>query len=346
VPRALVTGATGLVGSHIVERLQSEGWSVRALVRGVPARTPTPADGWSPVAWLGEHDVELSSGNVLDLTDFSRAAEGCDVVFHTAAVIASRGGWEEYKTMNVDGTRNAIGAAARAGARLVHVSSVAVYGASGRYRTDGRKTDESVPLQPLADNAWYARSKRESEQLVLDAHREGRLWATAVRPPVIYGPRDRHFVPRVARLLSFGVAPRVGEGRNTLSIVHAANVADGAWRAAMTDIAGGKAYNIAHDFDVTSSRFFQLGGEGIGRRVHFLPIPMRLIGGALWVFSRLNSLATGGSLGMVSDGAAFNFLTRDNPFSSDLARRELGWSPPVTPDVGVPDAFRWWKTHR
>jgi len=343
VPRALVTGATGLVGSHIVERLRSEGWSVRALVRDRSAHNTEQA--WSATDWLRERGVDLASGSVLDLTAFSNAASDCDVIFHSAAVIASRGGWEEYRTMNVDGTRNAIGAASRVGARLVHVSSVAVYGAAGRYRADGKKTDESVPLQPLADSAWYARSKRESEQLVLDAHRAGRIWATAVRPSVIYGPRDRHFVPRMGRLLSVGLAPRVSGGRNTLSIVHAANVADGAWRAAQSDVAGGKAYNLGHDYDVTSSEFFSLGARGLGRRVHFVTIPRALVGGAIWVFGRVTAMLTRGSLGMVSDGAAASFLMRDNPFSTELARRELGWAPPIKHEIGVPDAFRWWKEH-
>ena len=340
--RALVTGATGLVGSHIVERLQADGWSVRALVRN--ARDATKA-GWQPIAWLGQRDVELALGDVLDLTTFANAATGCDAVFHSAAAVAART-WEEYKSMNVDGARNAIGAASRAGAKLVHVSSVAVYGASGRYRADGAKTDESVALAPLAEDAWYARSKRESEALVLEAHRTGRVWATALRPSVIYGPRDRYFVPRMARIVNLGFAPRVGGGTNTLSIVHAASVADGVVRAASLDAAGGNVYNVAHDFDVTSSEFFRLGGIGLGKRVRFVTIPRWLVGAAVSGFRRVLSIMTGGSLGMVSDGAALSFLTRDNPFSSALARRELGWSPPIAPDVGVPDAFRWWKEHR
>ena len=345
MPRALVTGATGLVGSHIVERLQADGWSVRALVRDAPNGGTKRSGRWDGVRWLRERGVALSSGSVLDLTAFTAAAASCDVVFHAAAAVAARS-WEEYKTMNVDGTRNAIGAAARASARLVHISSVAVYGASGRYRADGMETDESLPLAPLAENAWYARSKRESEELALDAYHSGRLWTTALRPSVIYGPRDRYLVPRMARLVSFGIAPRVGAGANTLSVVHAASVADGAVRAASVDAAGGKVYNVAHDFDVTSSEFFRLGGIGLGRDMRFLTIPGWLVGASVSLFRAVLRVVSGGSLGMVSDGAAVSFLTRDNPFASALARRELGWSPPISPDVGVPDSFRWWKEHR
>ncbi|HZW74460.1 MAG TPA: NAD-dependent epimerase/dehydratase family protein, partial [Caldimonas sp.] len=110
MPRALVTGATGLVGSHVVDQLLAQGWTVRALVR-----RPEPE--------LAARGVDLAVGDVRDAGSFARAAEGNDVLFHTAAVVTSGGGWEAFRRPNVDGTRNAIAAAARAGARLLHVSS-------------------------------------------------------------------------------------------------------------------------------------------------------------------------------------------------------------------------------
>src|SRR5262249_957357 len=157
--------------------------------------------------------------------------------------------------LNIDGTENAIAAAESSGARLLHLSSVAVYGSEGRYRGPGLKTDEDTPLGPLRETAYYARSKRESERMVLDAHAAGRIWATAVRPDVIYGRRDRQFVPRIGRLLQRGFAPLIGGGTSTLAIVHVANVADGAVRAALHAGAGGRAYNLANDYDVTVRQF-------------------------------------------------------------------------------------------
>src|SRR5665213_3450244 len=161
MPRALVTGATGLVGSHIVDQLLRDGWNVRALVR-------------TPNAALESRGVETLVGDVLDSERFGRAAAGRDFIFHTAAAITPRGGWEAYRGLNVDGTTNAIAAAERAGARLLQLSSVAVYGPNGRYRGASGKTDEDTPLADLPERAHYARSKRESEQLVLAAHASGR----------------------------------------------------------------------------------------------------------------------------------------------------------------------------
>ena len=221
-----------------------------------------------------------------------------------------------------------------------------MYG-EGRYGGPARKTSEDLPLGALPERAYYARSKRESEQLVLDAHAAGRIWATAVRPDVIYGRRDRQFVPRLAKtvLRSRGVIPLIGGGRAVLAIVHAANVADGALRAATFDGAGGRAYNLANDYDVTVREFFRLGAEGLGLRARFVSVPLPVARVGFRVVKRVVMAATGGRLNAVSN-ASIDFLTRDNPFTSDRARRELGWSPAVRPEHGVPEAFRWWLDHR
>lgn len=329
--RALVTGATGLVGSYVAERLLRDGWTVRALVR-------------RPSRFLSELGVETSVGDVLDADGFARAAGGSDVIVHAAAAITPHGGWEAFRRLNVDGTLAAIAAAERSNARLVQVSSVAVYGPEGRYRRDGRTTDEDSVFAPLPERAYYARSKRESEELVMRAHSDGRIWATAVRPVVVYGQRDRQFVPRMARLLRFGVAPIIGGGNNAFSIVHAANVADGIVRAPFVQQAGGRAYNLANDFDVTVRRFFDLAGAGMGKHLRRVSIPPRLAQHALrGVKASLRAL-TGGRMSVIST-ASLDWFTRDNPFSSERARRELGWSPSVRPEDGVPDAFHWWMAN-
>ncbi|MEO7454830.1 MAG: NAD-dependent epimerase/dehydratase family protein [Gemmatimonadaceae bacterium] len=331
MPRALVTGATGLVGSYVTERLVRDGWDVRALVRD-PSRAGAMAG------------VEIVAGDVLDSESFTRAAASCNVVFHTAAAVTAAGGWEAFRRPNIDGTTHAIEAAERASARLVHVSSVAVYGGSSRYAGDAR-TDEDTRFAPLDDSAFYARSKRDSEALVMEAHRAGRVWATALRPDVIYGRRDRQFVPRMARLLGRGFSPLIGGGQSTLAIVHAENVADGVVRAASHDAAGGRAFNLANDYDVSVAEFFRLAGEGMGRRLRVIDVPPSLAKVAMRAFGVVAPLFFGSTFNAVTN-ASLDFMTRDNPFTSERARRELGWDPRVRPEVGVPDAFRWSMEHQ
>jgi nucleoside-diphosphate-sugar epimerase len=333
VRRALVTGATGLVGSHIVERLHADGWSVRALVRD--ARR---------ARWLEPLGAELFVGDVVDAGALVRAAASCDAIFHcAAAIIPERAEWEAYRATNLDGTRNAIAAARAADARLLHVSSVAVYGGASRYRD--APTDESVELAPLPETAFYARSKRESEAMVLEAHRRGDIWACAVRPDVVYGKRDRQFVPRIGKVLSRGFFPLLGGGGSTLAIVHAGNVADGAVRAIQTDIAGGKVYNLANDYDVTVRDFVRLAAQGLRRRVKLVPVPMALAKTVFKLITIVLGVARRGAA-LSQAGGAVAFVSRNNPFSSDRAKRELGWVPPVRPEVGIPEAFRWWAEQR
>lgn len=328
---ALVTGGTGLVGSHVVERLLDDGWQVRVLVRDS-----------GRAGWLGRRGAEAHAGDVLDAPSFARAAAQCDLVVHAAAAIFHGDGWAGYERTNVQGARNAVDAARRAGARLVHVSSVAVYGDAARYQAGGARTDEDGPLAPLAEEALYARSKRESEAVVLEAHANGGVWATAVRPSVIYGRRDRQFVPRMARLIEHGLVPLVNRGRTTMALVHAANVADGIVRAAATGAAGGRAYNLADDFPVTVERFFRMGAAAMDARPRFVgvPLPLARLGASLAdaVMPRL-----GFDRSVASARSSLDYVTRDNPFSSERAREELGWSPQVRPEDGVPDAFRWWR---
>jgi nucleoside-diphosphate-sugar epimerase len=315
--------------------LLADGWGVRALVRD-PSRAQA----------LTQSGVELYPGDVLDSAHFGAAANGVDVIFHAAAAITSAGEWEGFRRVNIEGTQNAVTAAAGAGARLVHVSSVGVYGPSARYDETGAKTTEEAPLRPLPERAFYARSKRESEEIVLGAHARGEVWASALRPAVIYGRRDRQFVPRVGRLLRWGVAPVIRGGRSTLAIVHAANVADGAVRAAAIASAGGKAYNVANDFVVSVRDFYRLAADGLGRPVRMVPVPISIARAALVAARVAGPIVFGSRLNVVTSSSSLDFITRDNPFSSERARRELGWLPTVTPEVGIPDAFRWWAAHR
>jgi nucleoside-diphosphate-sugar epimerase len=329
VSLALITGASGLVGSHLVERLLRDGWRVRALVRDR-----------GTAGWIVAQGVELRDGDTQDAVAFRRAAEGAQFVFHCAAAITPRGGWESYRAPNIDGTANAVDAAASAGARLLHLSSVAVYGPEGRYAlARGEGLQELQPLRPIPEAAWYARSKRESEAMVMDAHRAGRLWATAVRPCVIYGPRDRQFIPRVAAVLRLPIVPRIGGGRAVLSIVHARSVAEVAVRAVTSEIAGGRAYNVTNDAPLSVREFYDAALEGLGVRARWLPIPGALVQGAMGgLGAALRALRIPGSALLTAN--SLDFLLQDNPFSSERARLELGWTSTVDVRAAVAEAFR------
>jgi nucleoside-diphosphate-sugar epimerase len=161
---------------------------------------------------------------------------------------------------------------------------------------------------------------------------------------MIYGKRDRQLVPRFARMMRSGFFPLFGGGRSIFSLVHASAVADGAVRAAKHDEAGGRAFNLANDFPISVADMVQLGANGLDRRVRGITIP---IGAARTAFTALGALAGFANQKAMAEqlpGTVDSF-TRDNPFTSERARCELGWSPTMRPEVGIPEAFAWWREH-
>ncbi len=217
-----------------------------------------------------------------------------------------------------------------------------MYGPGARYHAPPEGADERLPLRALPEREHYARSKRESESLALTAHREGRVWATALRPCVIYGERDRHFVPRAARLFRSGVAPVIGGGRSILAIVHAANVAHAAVLALATERAGGEAYNVTNDGDLSVAEFVRHAADGLGKRVRLVDIPLSVARGGMYAAKAGLALVRGGNAASMAS-AAVDFLSRDNPFVSRKLVEQLGWAPVVNPRTGVRDTFRWYR---
>jgi nucleoside-diphosphate-sugar epimerase len=327
--RALVTGATGMLGSYIVRRLLANGIGVRALVRNPAA-----------ARWLQVAGAEVVSGDLHDRAAIAWGAAKCDAVFHTAATIGPQSEWEPFRTGNVAGTRNVVDACAKTGARLVLISSTAVYG-DLRYQLP--MVDESLPLPVLPERNAYGRSKQEAERVALDAHLRGYAWCTIIRPPTMYGERDRQFIPRIAVVLDRGLFPLIDGGRTTLAIAHAASVAEGAIAAACSECAGGRAYNLTSDFPLTVADFVRYAGEGLGRRI-FTPTLSRRAGLALFHAIAAGVRMVGRPELSAHAIGSFGWLTNDNPYSTDRARRELRWNPSITPNVGVPQAFRWWKS--
>ena len=109
--------------------------------------------------------------------------------------------------------------------------------------------------------------------------------------------------------------------------------------------AGGRAYNLANDFDVTVRQFFELGATGLGKRVRFVNVPVPLARGAFAAVRAVAKTLSGGRLSVVSN-ASISMMTDSNPFTSERAKRELGWAPTVHPNDSIPDAFRWWQANR
>jgi len=316
----LVTGGSGLVGSHVIAALRARGESVRALVR--------PASR----ALIERLGAEAVSGDVQDAAAWRAAVQGgVRGLVHAAALLQQRASWQEYEAVNVGGTRLAARAARTAGARLVHISSVAVYGGLADYRPESEGRTEDFSFRPIPEHDFYARSKRLAEAAVGEEAERG-LTAVALRPNVIYGERDRLFTPRVIRVVRRRVVPRIGPGTNHLSCMYAGNVAAAAVAALDAPVAGFRAYNVASDAPpaLTQHEFLTAFAAALGVRPVTIPIPAGLARGVMTVVTS-RRLAR----------AAAAFITGENPYVDERARRELAWQPPFPAASAVRRSVRW-----
>lgn len=311
----LVTGGSGLVGSHVLDALRA---------RGQPARALVLAHSREAVGTLG---AEAMIGDVTDPAAWQRAATGVRGIVHAAALVAPRAPFAEFERVNVGGTRLALDAARRAGVPLVHVSSVAVYGRSARAAAG---VAEDYHFEPLPERDFYARTKRMAEQLVREGAERLNIRATAIRPNVIYGERDRLFTPRVIATVRRGFVPVVGSGSNHLSCVYAGNVASAILAALDAPASDGfRAYNVTHDAPpaLTQREFLTAFAEALGKRRPVVRIPAALARAGAVVWQSLLQLVRPGKYAGLG-AAAVAFVTGENPFDSNRIRRELKWKPP------------------
>ena len=325
----LVTGAAGLVGTHVLEALRARGERPRALVRA-NARSLVESFGAEPVI-----------GDVTDAETWDRAARGAHAIVHAAALVVTRDSFDEFTRVNVGGTRLAIDAAHKSGARLIHVSSVAVYGRTEVYAAGKDGVTEDYPFQSLPDADFYARTKRAAELLVQEAGQAG-LSAIAIRPNVIYGERDRLFTRRLVANLKLGLIPQIGPGSNHLSCVYAGNVASAIVAAIDSPQGPGfRAYNVTRDAPplLSQREFFATFAQAIGRRARFVPVPVGVIRAGIAAWSTLLKLLFPGRYAGLGS-AALTFILGENPYSTERIGRELGWLPPFDTRSAVARAVR------
>jgi len=206
--KVLVTGAGGFLGQYLVAQLVARGDRVRGLARG----------SYPALERLG---VESVRADIRDRQAVQAAVSGVEVVYHTAAVPGVWGAWELFHSVNVRGTENVIAACRACGVRkLVFTSSPSVTFDG----TDQCGVDESAPY-PQRWLCHYPHTKALAEQAVLAANDGRDLLTCALRPHLIWGPRDPHLVPRLIDRARRGRLRQVGDGNNLIDMVYVENAA-------------------------------------------------------------------------------------------------------------------------
>lgn len=317
----LVTGGGGFLGRYIVERLSARGDQVRSYSRGA----------YPELAALG---VEVVQGDLRDADALARAAQGCEAVLHVAAVPGIWGRWRDYYEINTVGTRHVVAACRAAGVRgLVYTSSPSVV-------FDGQpheNADESLPY-PSGYLCHYPHSKALAEQEVLAANGSDGLRTVSLRPHLIWGPRDNHLIPRLIQRAREGRLVRVGGGDNVVSISYVENAAAAHVQALDVLLSdggcAGKAYFINEPEPV------RLWGwiDEILSLAGLPPVRRSLPAGVAW---GLGGACEGvwGVLRRRDDPPMTRFLalqlSQSHSYSIESARRDFGYSPPVSMATGM-----------
>jgi nucleoside-diphosphate-sugar epimerase len=311
--RVFLTGASGFIGRALAARLRADG----AEVRGMDLRADPAAD--------------VVAGDVARPGPWQDHAGGCDLVIHTAAIVSLRTERpQEVWEANVLGTHHALDAAARAGARrFVHFSSVTAFGFSFP-----DQVDETYPVR--LTGVPYPDTKIASEQHVLQAHAEGRMACTVVRPGDVYGPASRAWAVLPVELIRSRRFTLPAGGRGLFSPVYVDDLVDGVLRAATTEEAAGHVLTLSGGVGVPNREFFGRYADALGMRLLTVPTPLALGGSAL---VQLAARLQPGDNDI--NPRALRYMTRTGTYAIGKARDLLGWEPQVGVDEGLERALAW-----
>lgn len=321
----LITGATGFLGSHIAESLANSGVSVRALVRRS-----------SDTSFLKKlPNLELVFGAVEDRDSVCRAALGVEAVIHSAGLVKARSSAEFFR-INEGGTENAIAAALQAGPQFKRFVLVSSLGALGPSDTAGNAVPATRVPSPVTA---YGKSKLAAEQVVLGA--SDRLSTVMVRPPTIYGPRDRE-VLIFFKSVKNGVLPLTNPLNSKFSMIYGPDAADACVRALSADVASGSAFFVDDGGVYTFEQMIQTTEQALGKRAWLrLPIPQRVVK-TLAFGSELYGRATQQAVMFTRDKC--NDLFSQWVCDGTETRRALGWEPKVPFAEGMKLTADWYRS--
>jgi nucleoside-diphosphate-sugar epimerase len=320
---SLVTGASGFLGGWLVRHLVAQGEPVRVLLR------PESDRGRLPV------EAEVYRGSLEDPQSLIPAVTGVRHVYHCAALSTDWAPTRAFMVANVEGVENLLRAVRDSSTlrRFVHVSSTDVYGYPKRVgNEDLASRDCSLP---------YHLSKLLGERVVWRYASEHHVPVTVVRPATIYGPHALSTVGEFALALEANRFVWIADGRPRAGLVYVEDVVKLLVRAASSERALGRAYNVCDPRPTTWRHYIEALAAGLGKRAPRTSIPGWLaypVAGALEIWARL----FGKSRPSLTRHAVY-LMARDQGFSTERVREELGFEPSVSFEEGMARTLAWWN---
>jgi nucleoside-diphosphate-sugar epimerase len=328
--KALVTGANGFVGSHLVEGLLSKGYHVICLVRKT-----------SNLRWLSGLNVEYVYADISEKESLSREAgsfgknvlKDVDFIFHVAGLTKAKTE-EEYLKANYEGTKNLLEACVKDNPqikRFVYISSQAAVGPG----KDDRPLDETAPCNPITD---YGKSKLKGEKIVLEF--SSKLPVTIIRPPAVYGPRDSDILS-FFKVANKGFKTLFGKGESYLSLCYIEDLVDGIILAAESPKATGKIYFIADDQIYSWREAFKIVAKVLNKKTITLKIPKAFLYSIAFISENIARLL--GKPTVINMQKVREITQRYWLCDVSKAKRELGFSPKYPFEEGAKKTVRWYK---
>jgi nucleoside-diphosphate-sugar epimerase len=320
-----------MVGSHLVERLAREGGhKIKALVRQS-----------SHVDSLRKLGVELCTGDMTSSSEKLRPyLKDVEWVFHVAAHVSDWASREEMLRDNVTSLENLVRATDPSSLkRFVFIGSMAVLG-MGRQEN----LDESAPWIHTGDNYNY--TKILAEQLAVKLAREEHYPITIIRPPYIYGPRDRQFFPRVVESLEKGMFKYIGDGTQPFTLVYVENLVDALIRAAKAEKKPqGEIYMITDGEAITRRELIEILCDEMGFKKPSIQVPVWIAYALCPIFEGITQLTKSKKPPLINR-FRIKFLHTSMTFNISKAARDLGYRPPFKTRDALRKSAQWFKEHR
>lgn len=325
--RVLVTGATGFVGSHLVDELLDRGYDVSYIARSS-----------SNHRWLSGKNVALRQGSLYNSESLRAAVADADCIVHVAGQISGKNESDFFRG-NVTATNNLLTAIKHNNPslkRFVHISSGAVNGPSPSIN---EPANEESALKPITA---YGRTKAKAEEVVREAMSE--LPATIVRPPVVYGPRDEATLT-FFKLVYKGFAPLIGFDQKYVSMIHVADLARGIVESMTHPGAIGNTYFITSEETYTWQQIANVAAAVAGRRkLTNIRIPHPVVLAIAGVVGGISKLV--GKPSVLDYEKGQDIVQRYWISSGEKARRELGFRPTISLQEGIEQTLAWYEDHR
>ena len=320
----LLTGGSGFLGSHIAEQLSTQGRAVRALVRST-----------SDTSFLETlQNVELFEGAVGDAKSLERAVDGATAIIHSAGLVKAKRA-EDFTATNTAGTCKLLEAAEKHGKdlrRFVLVSSLAAAGPSA----DGSPVAASATPSPVTH---YGRSKLAAERAALAV--KDLLPITIIRPPAIYGPRDREILA-FFKAVKTGIIPSLGSDTNTLSMIYGADCASACIAAVDADVPSGSVFFVEDGRTYTVPDMLSEIERALGTRAWLkFSVPRGVVRSAAFM-SEMWGKATNSAMMLTRDKCNELFAPHW-VCDGDAARNELDWQPQVQFEEGARLTAEWYR---